>query len=69
MRTAAGPRRRRRANLRAAFGHEVLSRPVQVIPRTVERPWEEVTASGAEADAVGVRERARGFDMTAPPLL
>ncbi len=40
-----------------------------MIPRTVELPWEEVTASGAEADAVVVRERARGFDMTAPPLL
>ncbi|NVI92301.1 non-ribosomal peptide synthetase [Actinomadura sp. BRA 177] len=69
LRTAAETLLRRHANLRAAFWHEDLSRPVQVIPRTVELPWEEVTASGAEADAVVVRERARGFDMTAPPLL
>ncbi|GAA1797265.1 amino acid adenylation domain-containing protein [Actinomadura chokoriensis] len=69
LRTAAGTLLRRHANLRAAFWHEDLSRPVQVIPRTVELPWEEVTATGAEADAVVARERARGFDMTAPPLL
>ncbi|MEV0662924.1 amino acid adenylation domain-containing protein [Actinomadura luteofluorescens] len=69
LRAAAGTLLRRHANLRAAFWHEDLSRPVQVIPRTVELPWEEVTASGTEADAVVARERARGFDMTAPPLL
>ncbi|MEU8797701.1 amino acid adenylation domain-containing protein [Spirillospora sp. NPDC048819] len=70
LRTAAGTLLRRHPNLRAAFWHEDLSRPVQVVPRTVELPWEEVSASaGAEADAVVARERARGFDMTAPPLL
>ncbi|MER7548310.1 amino acid adenylation domain-containing protein, partial [Spirillospora sp. NPDC127506] len=69
LRTAAATLLRRHANLRAAFWHEDLSRPVQVIPRTVELPWEEVTAPGAEADAVVARERARGFDMTSPPLL
>ncbi|WP_375026794.1 amino acid adenylation domain-containing protein [Actinomadura sp. GTD37] len=69
LRTAAETLLRRHANLRAAFWHEDLSRPVQVVPRTVATPWEEVTASGADADAVVARERARGFDMTAPPLL
>ncbi|TDC90506.1 non-ribosomal peptide synthetase [Actinomadura sp. 7K507] len=69
LRTAAGTLLRRHPNLRAAFWHEDLSRPVQVVPRSVELPWEEVSASGAEADAVVARERARGFDMTAPPLL
>ncbi|TDC71920.1 amino acid adenylation domain-containing protein [Actinomadura sp. GC306] len=69
LRTAAETLLRRHPNLRAAFWHEDLSRPVQVIPRTVELPWEEVAASEAEADALVVRERARGFDMTAPPLL
>ncbi|WP_433472860.1 amino acid adenylation domain-containing protein [Spirillospora sp. CA-142024] len=69
LRTAAGTLLRRHANLRAAFWHEDLSRPVQVVPRTVELPWEEITASGPDADAVVVRERARGFDMTKPPLL
>ncbi|MFD0684689.1 non-ribosomal peptide synthetase [Actinomadura fibrosa] len=70
LRTAAGTLLRRHSNLRAAFWHEDLSRPVQVVPRTVDLPWEEVDAAGdAEADAVVARERARGFDMTAPPLL
>ncbi|MEV5831905.1 amino acid adenylation domain-containing protein, partial [Spirillospora sp. NPDC052242] len=70
LRAAAETLLRRHANLRAAFWHEDLSRPVQVIPRTVDLPWEEVAAAdAAEADAVVARERARGFDMTAPPLL
>ncbi|MFV2179828.1 amino acid adenylation domain-containing protein [Actinomadura sp. LOL_011] len=70
LRAAARTLLRRHSNLRAAFWHEDLSRPVQVIPRTVEPPWEEVTAAdAAEADAVVARERVRGFDMTAPPLL
>ncbi|MDL4774582.1 non-ribosomal peptide synthetase [Actinomadura xylanilytica] len=74
LRTAAGTLLRRHPNLRAAFWHEDLSRPVQVIPRAVTLPWEgfDVSAAAdpsAEADAVVARERARGFDMTAPPLL
>ncbi|MBO2436066.1 amino acid adenylation domain-containing protein [Actinomadura nitritigenes] len=70
LRTAAETLLRRHSNLRAAFWHEDLSRPVQVVPRTVELPWEETEAAdAAEADAIVARERARGFDMTAPPLL
>ncbi|MEU9871316.1 amino acid adenylation domain-containing protein [Actinomadura sp. NPDC048021] len=69
LRTAAETLLRRHPNLRAAFWHEDLSRPVQVVPRTVALPWEEIAADGAGADAVVLRERARGFDMTAPPLL
>ncbi|WP_026400352.1 non-ribosomal peptide synthetase [Actinomadura rifamycini] len=70
LRAAAETLLRRHANLRAAFWHEDLSRPVQVVPRTADLPWEEVAAAdAAEADAVVARERARGFDMTAPPLL
>ncbi|MEW2355929.1 amino acid adenylation domain-containing protein [Spirillospora sp. NPDC029432] len=70
LRTAAATLLRRHSNLRAAFWHEDLSRPVQVVPREVELPWEETAAaSEAEADAVVARERARGFDVTDPPLL
>ncbi|XVQ08589.1 amino acid adenylation domain-containing protein [Spirillospora sp. CA-255316] len=70
LKTAAATLLRRHSNLRAAFWHEDLSRPVQVIPRAVDLPWEEVdAATDAEADAVVARERARGFAMTAPPLL
>nr|BFE28569.1 hypothetical protein GCM10010200_008200 [Actinomadura rugatobispora] len=70
LRAAAATLLRRHSNLRAAFWHEDLSRPVQVIPRAVDLPWEEVdAASDAGADAVVARERARGFAMTEPPLL
>ncbi|KAB2345061.1 non-ribosomal peptide synthetase, partial [Actinomadura rudentiformis] len=70
LRTAADTLLRRHSNLRAAFWHEDLSKPVQVIPRGVELPWEELdVADEAEADAVVARERTRRFDVTAPPLL
>ncbi|MFC4051754.1 non-ribosomal peptide synthetase [Actinomadura syzygii] len=69
LRAAAETLLRRHANLRAAFWHEDLSRPVQVVPRTVELPWEEIDADEADADAIVERERARGFDLTSPPLL
>ncbi|POM23361.1 Dimodular nonribosomal peptide synthase [Actinomadura rubteroloni] len=69
LRTAAATLLRRHANLRAAFWHENLSKPVQVIPRAVELPWEEIDADRAEADAVVARERARPFPVTEPPLL
>ncbi|MBX6769304.1 MAG: non-ribosomal peptide synthetase, partial [Actinomadura rubrobrunea] len=74
LRAAAGTLLRRHPNLRAAFWHEGLSRPVQVIPRRVETPWEEIDLGGAadpdaEAAAVVRRERGRPFDLTDPPLL
>ncbi|WP_203880371.1 non-ribosomal peptide synthetase, partial [Planobispora takensis] len=56
----------RHPNLRAAFWHEELSRPVQVIPEQVELPWREVSG---DPDEVAAEERARGFDLSAPPLL
>ncbi|MFK0026656.1 condensation domain-containing protein, partial [Streptomyces sp. NPDC090798] len=66
----------RHANLRAGFVHEGLRQPVQVIPRKVELPWEEVDftgmASAAQEAAVEEwleQDRARRFDLTAPPLL
>ncbi|MBO2451313.1 amino acid adenylation domain-containing protein [Actinomadura barringtoniae] len=70
LRAAAETLLRRHPNLRAAFWHEGVSKPVQVIPRSVDLPWEEVeVADAAEADAIVARERIRSFDMTAPPLL
>ncbi|MFD4949823.1 amino acid adenylation domain-containing protein, partial [Streptomyces sp. NPDC058409] len=66
----------RHANLRAGFVHEGLRQPVQVIPRKVELPWQEVDFTGldsAEQEAAVEkwlgRDRARRFDLTAPPLL
>ncbi|MFC4909841.1 amino acid adenylation domain-containing protein [Actinomadura gamaensis] len=70
LRRSAEALLRRHANLRAAFWHEDLSKPVQVIPRSVDLPWEETDAAdGAEADAVVARERQRPFALTEPPLL
>ncbi|MGO4749726.1 condensation domain-containing protein, partial [Streptomyces sp. 2MCAF27] len=36
----------RHANLRAGFVHEGLRQPVQVIPRNVELPWQDVDLRG-----------------------
>ncbi|MFC5181381.1 non-ribosomal peptide synthetase [Actinomadura harenae] len=70
LRRSAEALLRRHANLRAAFWHEDLSKPVQVIPRSVALPWEETDAADdAEADAVVARERLRPFALTEPPLL
>ncbi|MFB6977276.1 amino acid adenylation domain-containing protein [Streptomyces scopuliridis] len=67
---------RRHPNLRAAFRHERLSRPVQLIPRDVPLPWEEFDLRGLpeERQAAELRERTeaasdRAFDLTRPPLL
>ncbi|MCP2339576.1 non-ribosomal peptide synthetase [Actinomadura rupiterrae] len=70
LRRSAEALLRRHANLRAAFWHEDLSKPVQVIPRSVDLPWEEADAADdAEADAIVARERLRPFPLTDPPLL
>ncbi|WP_345025516.1 amino acid adenylation domain-containing protein, partial [Actinomadura keratinilytica] len=74
LRASAQTLLRRHPNLRAAFWHEDLSRPVQVIPRHVDTPWAELDLTGAadpdaEAAAAVERERARPFDLTDPPLL
>ncbi|SEG94853.1 amino acid adenylation domain-containing protein, partial [Thermomonospora echinospora] len=70
LRTSAQTLLRRHPNLRAAFWHEGLSRPVQVVPRQVEVPWQEVVvADEAEAARLAGRELARPFDLTEPPLL
>ncbi|MFD1147578.1 amino acid adenylation domain-containing protein [Saccharothrix hoggarensis] len=76
MRGAVQALLRRHPNLRAAFRHEKLSRPVQVIPREVEAPWADVDLSGLDADAQAAEldrltaaDRATRFDLARPPLL
>ncbi|WP_189986819.1 non-ribosomal peptide synthetase, partial [Streptomyces capoamus] len=66
----------RHANLRAAFRHEKLSSPVQLIPKSVELPWreEDLTAlaaaeRGAALERLAEEEGARRFDLTRPPLV
>lgn len=66
----------RHPNLRAAFLHDGLPVPVQVIHGTAELPWSEVVLAAHddqeredEARRVAAAERDRGFAMDAPPLL
>ncbi|MEO3749883.1 amino acid adenylation domain-containing protein [Streptomyces sp. B6B3] len=67
----------RHPTLRAGFRHlDGLRRPVQVIARDATLPWREEDLAGldaeaarAEAERIGAEERARGFDLGAPPLL
>ncbi|MEV5755142.1 condensation domain-containing protein, partial [Actinoallomurus sp. NPDC052308] len=61
---------RRHPNLRAAFPHDRLKKPVQVVPRSVELPFREVTAADeAEADRIADADRVAPFDLTRPPLI
>ncbi|MGP3953447.1 amino acid adenylation domain-containing protein [Streptomyces sp. 7N604] len=66
----------RHDNLRAAFRYAGLQRPVQLIPRQVELPWEEVDLTHLPederlpaADRALEADRLRRFDLTKPPLL
>ncbi|MFE7841049.1 amino acid adenylation domain-containing protein [Streptomyces sp. NPDC057474] len=66
----------RHAPLRAAFRQRPDGTPVQIITRGAELPWREVDLSSQDGeeretlgDAVAADERARGFDLAAPPLL
>ncbi|MFJ4671478.1 amino acid adenylation domain-containing protein [Kitasatospora purpeofusca] len=66
----------RHATLRASFHRRKSGETVQLIPREAELPWTECDLSGlaeedalAEATAIAAKERARGFDLTRPPLL
>ncbi|TDD61278.1 amino acid adenylation domain-containing protein [Kribbella antibiotica] len=67
---------RRHANLRASFVYDGLSRPVQVISRQVELPWEEHDLSGldpsaqeAALDRLTDADRIRRFDVAQAPLI
>ncbi|MDR3031875.1 MAG: condensation domain-containing protein, partial [Kitasatospora sp.] len=67
---------KRHANLRAAFRHEGLKRPVQLIPREVTPPWREEDLSGvpeadreAVAERIALEDRWQRFDLSLPPLM
>ena len=66
----------RHAGLRAAFRHEGLSRPVQVIVPGAQAPWRSIDlslldAAEREQRLAGILEEDRGerFDLGCPPLL
>ncbi|WP_439676217.1 amino acid adenylation domain-containing protein [Embleya sp. MST-111070] len=66
----------RHPNLRASFRARATGAPVQLIPRHAELPWRAIdltdlpeSARAAELDRIADAERARRFDLAAPPLL
>lgn len=76
LRAAAAALLGRHTALRAAFRHEDVARPVQIICDDVRIPWRERDLSEIpdgpreeEARRLAAAERGRRFDMTAPPLL
>ncbi|MEW1749008.1 condensation domain-containing protein, partial [Streptomyces angustmyceticus] len=67
---------RRHANLRAGFRTVRSGKPVQFVPREVSVPWQDADLSGlpaeeheAELTRLADEDRARRFDLAAPPLL
>ncbi|MDG4810826.1 amino acid adenylation domain-containing protein [Micromonospora sp. WMMD1120] len=76
LRTAADHLLVRHPQLRAAFLHEGIAAPVQVIPSEVTLPWTETDLSHVPPDErpaaleeVLGADRQRRFDVTAAPLL
>lgn len=59
----------RHPNLRASFVHGNLSRPVQVIPASVQVPWRCVRAEPGDVGALEAEERNRRFDLGRGPLI
>ncbi|MBU9765734.1 amino acid adenylation domain-containing protein [Mycobacterium sp. TNTM28] len=59
----------RHPNLRAGFFQGNLSRPVAVVPSTVELPWRHVHADGPQAETLEAEERARRFTLGRGPLI
>ncbi|HEV2733951.1 MAG TPA: condensation domain-containing protein, partial [Longimicrobiaceae bacterium] len=65
----------RHSILRSSFLWEELEKPVQLVDREVELPWREEDWRGLSAeeqrtrlDAYLAEDRARGFDLSRPPL-
>jgi non-ribosomal peptide synthase protein (TIGR01720 family) len=76
LKTAAEALLRRYAHLRAGFLHEDLEEPVQVIPREIGLPWQEIDLTDlddvereAELDRFLTEDHGRRFDPAKPPLL
>ncbi|MFD3813648.1 amino acid adenylation domain-containing protein [Streptomyces rubiginosohelvolus] len=76
LRAAADALLRRHTALRAAFRHEGSDQPVQIVCEDLVLPWAEEDLSAVPENERGAREkewaraeRARRFDLSAPPLL
>lgn len=76
LRAAADGLLRRHANLRTSFRYEGVNRPLQIVHRAVEAPWNDIDLTAlaeedraAEADRVVAEDRARRLDLAKPPLM
>ncbi|MER6915069.1 amino acid adenylation domain-containing protein [Streptomyces sp. NPDC000594] len=76
LRTAGSRLLERHTNLSAAFVHEGLAEPVQVLGASAPLPWRQLDVSAvaedrrtAEIDRLLYEERNRRFTPTAPPML
>ncbi len=69
LRDCAATMLTRHPNLRASFVHGNLSRPVQVVPSSVELPWRYVLALPDEVEPLEAEECRRGFDLSRGPLM
>ncbi|MGJ7609296.1 condensation domain-containing protein, partial [Variovorax sp. LT1R20] len=76
LRAAATALLQRHANLRAAFLHHNLSEPVQVIPREITLPWQDIDLSSLDPETREATlqrwlqdDRVRPFDPAQAPLL
>ncbi|WP_380567727.1 amino acid adenylation domain-containing protein [Saccharothrix mutabilis] len=69
LRAAAQALLERHANLRAAFVHEDVDEPVQVVLREVELPWESLELTEDQFTDFLARDRKVKFQLDDPPLL
>jgi mycobactin peptide synthetase MbtF len=70
LRACAGAMLTRHPNLRASFWHQDLPQPVQIVPATVDVPWQQVRAAdeGQAADCEK-HERGKAFTLHDGPLI
>ncbi|KAA0111464.1 non-ribosomal peptide synthetase [Mycolicibacterium sp. P1-5] len=60
----------RHPNLRASFWHQDLPRPVQIVPASVDLPWQQVLAADDwQAAELEKQERGRSFSLHDGPLI
>ncbi|MEU9993556.1 amino acid adenylation domain-containing protein [Streptomyces sp. NPDC048045] len=76
LRLAARALLKRHANLRVGFRHDRSTEPVQLVHSQVKVPWAQIDLSALDEDKREAElarhadeDRARGFDLTRPPLL
>lgn len=59
----------RHPNLRVAFWDKDIPKPVQIVPTWVDLPWDEITSTPEEFDAIAEADRKRAFDLSRGPAM